>query len=89
MTQQHLSVVILAAGQGTRMKSRLPKVLHSIGGKSLLANVIQTASELNPQQTVVVYGHGGELVKTTLANEKVKWVEQQQQLGTGHAVASR
>ena len=86
MTQQHLSVVILAAGQGTRMKSRLPKVLHPIGGKSLLAHVIQTASELHPQQTVVVYGHGGEHVKTTLANEEVKWVEQQQQLGTGHAV---
>ena len=86
MTQQHLSVVILAAGQGTRMKSKLPKVLHGIGGKSLLAHVIHCARELNPQQTVVVYGHGGEQVKSSLAGEQVRWVEQAQQLGTGHAV---
>ncbi len=86
MTQQHLSVVILAAGQGTRMKSRLPKVLHPIGGKPLLTHVIHTSRDLNATQTVVVYGHGGEHVKTTLAKENVVWVEQKQQLGTGHAV---
>lgn len=86
MTQQHMSVVILAAGQGTRMKSKQPKVLHAIGGKPLLGHVIQTARQLNPQQTVVVYGHGGDQVKTALATEKVLWVEQSEQLGTGHAV---
>lgn len=83
----HVSIVILAAGQGTRMKSRLPKVLHPIGGKPLLAHVIHTAYELSPVQTVVVYGHGGEQVRATLVNEDVVWVEQAQQLGTGHAVA--
>ena len=86
MSKQHTSVVILAAGQGTRMKSKLPKVLHTLGGKSLLAHVIHCARELTPQQTVVVFGHGGEQVKSVLANEDVVWVEQAQQLGTGHAV---
>ncbi len=88
MSQQtHVSVVILAAGQGTRMKSKLPKVLHPIGGKPLLAHVIHTADSLNAVQTVVVYGHGGELVRNALASETVTWVEQAEQLGTGHAVA--
>jgi bifunctional UDP-N-acetylglucosamine pyrophosphorylase/glucosamine-1-phosphate N-acetyltransferase len=88
MTQQyHVSVVILAAGQGTRMKSKLPKVLHPIGGKPLLAHVIHTAYQLRPQNTIVIYGHGGEQVKTHLANEDVSWIEQAEQLGTGHAVA--
>lgn len=81
-----VSVVILAAGQGTRMKSRLPKVLHPIGGKPLLTHVIHTAVELSAASTVVVYGHGGEQVKTQLADEQVTWVEQTEQLGTGHAV---
>lgn len=84
--QAQLSVVILAAGQGTRMKSKLPKVLHPIGGKPLLAHVIHTAVELAVRKTVVVYGHGGDQVKQALADEKVVWVEQAQQLGTGHAV---
>ncbi len=87
MSDQHLSVVILAAGQGTRMKSSLPKVLHPIGGKPLLQHVINTAYDLSARQIVVVYGHGGDQVQQTLANEKVSWVEQAQQLGTGHAVA--
>ncbi len=82
----HVSVIILAAGQGTRMKSNLPKVLHPIGAKPLLSHVIHTAAELKAQQTVVVYGHGGELVKNRLADEPVIWVEQKEQLGTGHAV---
>ncbi|MGD8784338.1 MAG: bifunctional UDP-N-acetylglucosamine diphosphorylase/glucosamine-1-phosphate N-acetyltransferase GlmU [Thioalkalispiraceae bacterium] len=87
MTKQaQLSVVILAAGQGTRMKSKLPKVLHPIGGKPLLAHVIHTAAELASKNTIVVYGHGGEQVKQQLANEQVSWVEQAEQLGTGHAV---
>jgi bifunctional UDP-N-acetylglucosamine pyrophosphorylase/glucosamine-1-phosphate N-acetyltransferase len=83
----HVSVVILAAGQGTRMKSSSPKVLHPLGGKPLLAHVIHTAAELNASKTVVVYGYGGEQVRDALANENVTWVEQVTQLGTGHAVA--
>ncbi|MEJ2106071.1 MAG: NTP transferase domain-containing protein, partial [Acidiferrobacteraceae bacterium] len=70
----HISVVILAAGQGTRMKSKLPKVLHPLGGRSLLGHVIHTAGELAPKQTIVVYGHGGEAVKQALAHEAVLWV---------------
>ena len=72
--QAQVSVVILAAGQGTRMKSSLPKVLHPIGGKSLLAHVIHAAFELAAKNTVVVYGHGGDQVKQTLADENVIWV---------------
>ena len=81
-----LHVVILAAGQGTRMKSALPKVLHAIGGKPLLEHVIQTAMQLNTDSLHVVYGHGGELVTQQLAQYDVNWVLQDQQLGTGHAV---
>jgi len=80
------SIIILAAGQGTRMKSDLPKVLHEIGGKQLLEHVFNTASTLVPQQMYVVYGHGGEKVKDRLAHLPVQWVKQAQQLGTGHAV---
>ncbi len=85
---QPLSVVILAAGKGKRMVSDLPKVLHSVGGRSLLAQVLATASGLEAAARVVVYGHGGDQVKTALARESgVLWVEQAEQLGTGHAVA--
>lgn len=83
----HVSIVVLAAGQGTRMKSKLPKVLHPLAGKPLLQHVLHSAYALTPQQTVVVYGHGGEQVKAVLSEEPVSWVEQAQQLGTGHAVA--
>lgn len=81
-----LNVIILAAGQGTRMKSDLPKVLHILGNKPLLEHVILTAGELGASATHVVYGHGGELVKETLSHMPVNWVLQEQQLGTGHAV---
>ncbi len=82
-----LNIVILAAGQGTRMKSRHPKVLHTLGGKPLLAHVIDTARNLKPTKIIVVYGHGGDQVPTALeAYGDVTWVEQAQQLGTGHAV---
>ncbi len=81
-----LSIIILAAGQGTRMRSALPKVLHPVGGISLLQHVIRTAQQLDPGLIAVVYGHGGEQVKDTLAHESVDWVLQDQQLGTGHAV---
>lgn len=85
---QQLSVVILAAGKGKRMASDLPKVLHRIGGKPLLGHVLATASGLGAATRLVVYGHGGETVKTTFASEQgVIWVEQAQQLGTGHAMA--
>jgi bifunctional UDP-N-acetylglucosamine pyrophosphorylase/glucosamine-1-phosphate N-acetyltransferase len=81
-----LSIIILAAGQGTRMRSALPKVLHPLGGLPLLQHVIRTAQTLNPGHIAVVYGHGGEQVKEALAHEPVEWILQDQQLGTGHAV---
>ncbi len=90
MTNQNeapLSVVILAAGQGTRMRSELPKVLHQLAGRSLLAHVISTATQLGADAIHVVYGHGGDTVRSTLADLPVNWVEQAEQLGTGHAVA--
>ena len=82
-----LSIVILAAGQGKRMKSDLPKVLQPLAGKPMLSHVIATAKALRPDAIHVVHGHGGELVKQALANEPVNWVLQAEQLGTGHAVA--
>ncbi|WP_456380115.1 bifunctional UDP-N-acetylglucosamine diphosphorylase/glucosamine-1-phosphate N-acetyltransferase GlmU [Thiolapillus sp.] len=81
-----LGIVILAAGQGTRMKSSLPKVLHPLAGRPLLAHVLETALSLQPEKTVVVYGHGGELVRDAINEPDVLWVEQSEQLGTGHAV---
>ncbi len=82
-----LSVVILAAGQGTRMRSRLPKVLHTLAGRPLLAHVVETAASLQAVAIHVVYGHGGEQVQTALGAQPLQWVEQAEQLGTGHAVA--
>ena len=81
-----LHIIILAAGKGTRMYSRQPKVLHPIGGKAMLAHVIQTAQTLAPQAIHVVVGHGKEQVQQQLADAQVGWVEQTEQLGTGHAV---
>lgn len=81
-----LSVVILAAGQGKRMKSEWPKVLQPLAGRALLKHVIDTARELAPAAIHVVYGHGGERVREALKSEAVKWVLQERQLGTGHAV---
>ena len=81
-----LEVVILAAGQGTRMKSNLPKVLHTVAGKPLLEHVINTALCLQPVAIHVVIGHGGEQVRTALAGYDINWVLQEEQLGTGHAV---
>ncbi len=81
-----LNIVILAAGLGTRMHSNKPKVLHQIGGISLLERVIQTAQQLNPEKIFVVYGHGGAEIQQQLSHYAVQWVEQKQQLGTGHAV---
>jgi bifunctional UDP-N-acetylglucosamine pyrophosphorylase/glucosamine-1-phosphate N-acetyltransferase len=81
-----LSVIILAAGQGTRMRSQQPKVLHAIAGKSMLERVVNTAQQLNPQQIFVIYGYQGELLRASLSHLNVTWVEQKEQLGTGHAV---
>lgn len=81
-----LNIVILAAGKGTRMHSNKPKVLHNIGGKPILAHVIDCAKALNPEKIIVVYGYGGETVRETFAQEDIHWVNQAEQLGTGHAV---
>lgn len=81
-----LEVVILAAGQGTRMKSRRPKVLHAVGGVPLLEHVIRTAATLDPAVLHVVIGHGSEQVRDALAQYAIDWVVQCEQLGTGHAV---
>jgi bifunctional UDP-N-acetylglucosamine pyrophosphorylase/glucosamine-1-phosphate N-acetyltransferase len=82
-----LGVVILAAGQGTRMRSSLPKVLHCLAGRPLLRHVVDTAAALNPERTVVVFGHGGDQVREAMSGCDLAWVEQAEQLGTGHAVA--
>ncbi|RKG31898.1 bifunctional UDP-N-acetylglucosamine diphosphorylase/glucosamine-1-phosphate N-acetyltransferase GlmU [Acinetobacter tianfuensis] len=80
------SVIILAAGKGTRMRSSLPKVLQPLAGRPLLGHVIETAKKLHANNIITIYGHGGHLVQSAFAHEKVQWVEQAEQLGTGHAV---
>ncbi|HDL5510123.1 TPA: bifunctional UDP-N-acetylglucosamine diphosphorylase/glucosamine-1-phosphate N-acetyltransferase GlmU [Mannheimia haemolytica] len=84
MTQ--LSVVILAAGKGTRMYSDLPKVLHPVAGKPMVKHVIDTAKQLDAQQIHLIYGHGADLLKAHLSEEPVNWVFQAEQLGTGHSM---
>jgi bifunctional UDP-N-acetylglucosamine pyrophosphorylase/glucosamine-1-phosphate N-acetyltransferase len=81
-----LNIVILAAGLGKRMHSALPKVLHPLAGKSLLAHVLDTARALSPQQICVVYGHGGDAVPNAVGDEGLVCVRQEPQLGTGHAL---
>jgi bifunctional UDP-N-acetylglucosamine pyrophosphorylase/glucosamine-1-phosphate N-acetyltransferase len=81
-----LSVVILAAGQGKRMASDLPKVLQPLAGRPLLAHVIDTARSLKPAAIYAVYGHGGERVPEAIPDAGISWVLQAEQLGTGHAV---
>ncbi len=82
-----LAVIVLAAGQGKRMHSALPKVLHPLAGRPLLAHVLEAARALEPAQLLVVHGHGGAEVRGALAGAGVTWIEQAQQLGTGHALA--
>jgi bifunctional UDP-N-acetylglucosamine pyrophosphorylase / glucosamine-1-phosphate N-acetyltransferase len=82
-----LSIIILAAGQGTRMRSSLPKILHPLAGRSLLEHVYVAASRFKARDIHVVYGYGGEQIQKSLLHLQVKWVEQAEQLGTGHAVA--
>lgn len=80
------TVVILAAGKGTRMRSQLPKVLQPLAGRPLLGHVIETAKKIKAKNIITIFGHGGDLVKNAFANETIEWVEQTEQLGTGHAV---
>jgi bifunctional UDP-N-acetylglucosamine pyrophosphorylase/glucosamine-1-phosphate N-acetyltransferase len=83
-----LTAVILAAGKGKRMVSDLPKVLHPLGGRPLLSHVLETVEGLGTSEIRVVYGHGGEMVRTACSpGPDVIWVRQGEQLGTGHAVA--
>lgn len=82
-----VAAVILAAGKGTRMRSKQPKVLHAIAGCSMLGHVVHAAQSIRAAQTVVVYGHGGDQVRGLFAEANLQWAEQAEQLGTGHAVA--
>ena len=82
-----LSVVVLAAGQGKRMNSQLPKVLQPLAGRPMLAHVLDRARELGADRIHVVYGHGGEEVRKAFPDDDLSWHEQAEQLGTGHAVA--
>ena len=81
-----LSIIILAAGKGSRMKSRRPKVIHKVAGKPMLQQVVDTSRQLNPDQIIVVVGHESEQVKAAVADKDLVFVEQTEQLGTGHAV---
>ena len=81
-----VSIIVLAAGQGTRMRSQLPKVLQPLAGRPLLDHVLDTAEQLDPQRLLVVHGHGAELVQERCDRKSVGWILQAEQLGTGHAV---
>jgi bifunctional UDP-N-acetylglucosamine pyrophosphorylase/glucosamine-1-phosphate N-acetyltransferase len=81
-----ITTIILAAGKGTRMRSELPKILHKIANRSLLQHVYDMSHQLNNNSIKIVYGHGADLVKDTLQDLEAGWIEQKQQLGTGHAV---
>ena len=81
-----LSVVILAAGKGTRMCSNLPKVLHKIADKAMIQHVIDTVKSVGSANIHLIYGHGGEQVKEKVIDESLHWIKQQEQLGTGHAM---
>ncbi|WP_075183352.1 bifunctional UDP-N-acetylglucosamine diphosphorylase/glucosamine-1-phosphate N-acetyltransferase GlmU [Pantoea sp. 1.19] len=86
MSNSAMSVVILAAGKGTRMYSDLPKVLHTLAGKPMVQHVIDTAKHLGARRVNLVYGHGGERLQKTLNDDSLNWVLQAEQLGTGHAM---
>jgi bifunctional UDP-N-acetylglucosamine pyrophosphorylase/glucosamine-1-phosphate N-acetyltransferase len=81
-----LEIVILAAGQGKRMRSKLPKILHPLAGRPLLGHVLETARALEPRRIVVVHGNGADQVRAAFADARVEWALQAEQLGTGHAV---
>ncbi len=84
-----LNVVILAAGQGKRMHSDKPKVLHSLAGRPLLSHVIDCARALDATRICVVYGHGGKQVREAITGRDLAFVLQEPQLGTGHALGRR
>lgn len=86
MSYSAMSVVILAAGKGTRMYSDLPKVLHTLAGKPMVQHVIDAANKLGAHRVNLVYGHGGDLLKQTLSDNALNWVLQAGPLGTGHAM---
>jgi len=92
MSIQPLHIIILAAGKGSRMRSSLPKVLHHVAGKPLLAHVVDSALELEPEKIHIVVGHGKELVVEAFGEhpmpDTLNWIEQTEQLGTGHAVST-
>jgi len=81
-----LSVVILAAGKGTRMRSALPKVLHKIADKPMVQHVIDTVKKVGAENVHLIYGHGGDQMKATIKDADLNWIEQSEQLGTGHAM---
>lgn len=81
-----LSVVILAAGKGTRMRSALPKVLHPVADKPMVSHVIDSARQLGAKNIYVVYGFGGDVLKAQITGDDLTFIEQKEQLGTGHAV---
>ena len=81
-----LEIIVLAAGQGKRMHSALPKVLHPLAGRPLLAHVLDAARALAPRKIVVVHGHGADEVRAAFPDPAIEWVLQAEQLGTGHAV---
>lgn len=81
-----LTTIILAAGKGTRMQSAKPKVLQTLADKPLLSHVLDTCQSVNVDKTIVVYGFGGDQVKQAMTDYELTWVEQAEQLGTGHAV---
>jgi bifunctional UDP-N-acetylglucosamine pyrophosphorylase/glucosamine-1-phosphate N-acetyltransferase len=81
-----VSIIVLAAGQGKRMHSRLPKVLQPLAGKALLQHVVDISHDVGADDICIVYGHGGDAVPTAFAGQKLRWALQAEQLGTGHAV---
>ncbi|MBL4661536.1 MAG: bifunctional UDP-N-acetylglucosamine diphosphorylase/glucosamine-1-phosphate N-acetyltransferase GlmU [Alcanivoracaceae bacterium] len=81
-----LNIIILAAGKGTRMKSKKLKVLHPLAGATIIDHILQTSQQLSPQKTIMVYGHQGQQLKSHLNHENIQWVEQINPQGTGHAV---
>ncbi|MEI8207684.1 MAG: bifunctional UDP-N-acetylglucosamine diphosphorylase/glucosamine-1-phosphate N-acetyltransferase GlmU [Methylococcales bacterium] len=81
-----ITTIILAAGKGTRMRSELPKILHKVANRPLLQHVYDMSQQLDNNTITIVYGHGADLVRNTLKDLDANWVEQKQQLGTGHAV---
>ncbi|XZQ57381.1 MAG: bifunctional UDP-N-acetylglucosamine diphosphorylase/glucosamine-1-phosphate N-acetyltransferase GlmU [Arsenophonus sp.] len=86
MSMNPKSIVILAAGKGTRMYSDLPKVLYPLAGKPMVQHVIDTSLSLGASNIYLVYGYGADIVKITLANQPINWILQKKQLGTGHAM---